>query len=616
MKSQIYTHKLGSADLTFEINDWMEYTESSVVASMGDTKVMVALSLGGPTDKDYMPLKVEYQERYYARGEILGGKYNKREGRPSTEATLTARVIDRAIRPYFPKGFNRDILVVVTVLSLGDYDPDIVAMNATALALETSSIPWSGTVGAVRIVQGKDGERIICPTYTEQEGNVYDAVVAARTGRLCMLELEGGETSESDVESGIQEAISEITKFADFIQPIIAEHQKELIVVDEQEDSLGHIFNTGVRDLILMSLGGIQEKKLMKEWSVKFTQDVQAVDEDVSSSQIKSSFEAGIKRVIRSEILDNQNRMDARGVDELRAISAQAGGVSPLLHGSGLFYRGQTHVLSVVTIGQLDDALHIDGMEVNTDTNFIHHYNFPPYSVGEVGRMGSPGRREIGHGALAEKGLRRMIPSRDEFPYTMRVVSEVLSSNGSTSMGSTCGASLALHDAGVPLASHVAGIAIGLVYEGDENYQILTDILGKEDHFGDMDFKVAGTHAGITAIQLDCKFNGLSKEMITETLVRAKQAREQILSVMEQELAKPRELSPHIERILKMSIPSSMIGLVIGKGGVTIKKITKDSGAKVDIKRDGTVFIIGKGKSMEKAKTMIDQVMSHAKENK
>ena len=616
MKTQSYTHKLGSADITFEINDWMEQSEASVIASMGDTKIMVAIALGGKTDKDYMPLKVEYQERYYARGEILGGKFNKREGRPSTEATLTARLIDRAIRPYFPKDFNRDILVVVTVLSLGDYDPDIVAMNATALALELSSIPWRGTVGAVRIIEKEDGAQIICPTYTEQEGNIYESVVAARDGRLCMIELEGSETPEEKIQEGIQTAIQEIDSLAVFLQTIIKDHQKEQLDHNEKKNRLQNTFNTGVHDLISMDLSGIQNKAKTTKWKEQFTEDAKSAFEDVTYGEISAAFDAGIKKVIRSEILENKKRMDGRSVSDIREISAQAGGVSEVLHGSGLFYRGETHVLTVATLGQLGDMLHIDGMEVNGDVNFMHHYNFPPYSVGEVGRMGSPGRREIGHGALAEKALRRMIPPRAEFPYTMRVVSEVLSSNGSTSMASACGTSLALHDAGVPMKSHVAGIAIGLVHESDSKYQLLTDILGKEDHFGDMDFKVAGTHTGVTAIQLDCKFDGLNEEMIAETFVRAKDAREKILATMESELAKPRELSGNVERITQIEIPKDQIGLVIGKGGVTIKKITKDSGAKVDIKRDGTAFIIGQGEAMEKAEKMIKQILSTAKENK
>ncbi len=615
MHTQSYTHKLGNTDITFEINDWMAQADASVIASMGDTKVMIAIALGGPTDKDYMPLKVEYQERFYARGEILGSKYNKREGKPSDEATLTARVIDRAIRPYFPKDFNRDINVVVTVLSLGSYDPDIVAMNGTTLALEISSIPWRGTVGAARIVQNEAGVRTISPTYTEQEDtNVYDAVVAARAGRLVMLELEGSETVESDVEVGIQDAITEIEKFESFVSKIVTTHKKEQLIVSEKKNRLMQTFETGVRDLISINLADIQDKGAMSAWKSRFTDDVHSTYDDATYSEIQNAYESGVRSVIRSSIIADHRRIDGRAIDELRPIFAQAGGVSDIVHGSGLFYRGETHVLSVITLGQLSDALHINGMEVNTEKNFIHHYNFPPYSVGEVGRMGSPGRREIGHGALAGKGLRRMIPLPEVFPYTMRVVSEVLSSNGSTSMASTCGASLALHDAGVPLKSHVAGIAIGLVYESDESYQILTDILGKEDHFGDMDFKVAGTHTGITAIQLDCKFDGLTPEMITETLSRAKQARTEILSVMEKELVAPRELTPAVERIETIKIPSSKIGLVIGTGGVTIKKITKESGAKVDIKRDGSAFIMGQVDSIGKAKEMITQVLGMARE--
>ncbi len=611
----MYTHKLGQEDIIFELNDWMSHAESSVIASMGDTKVMVAVALGGPTDKDYMPLKVEYQERYYARGEILGGKYNKREGRPSTEATLTARLIDRAVRPFFPKDFNRDILIVVTVLSLGDHDPDVVALNATSLALEISSIPWRGFVGAVRVSANEDGE-VLSPTYKQRAESWYEATVAARDGRLCMLETEASQTSEPTILSGISLAIDEVAKLDTFLMDIISEHKKEKIELTDKNNRLENVFKDMVTPLVLKDISGVDNKKTRDQWFSIFKESVGESFEDATYSEMQSTFDSGLKDVVRSSILNSENRIDGRDLDTVRSIYAQAGGVSDVVHGSGLFYRGETHVLSVATLGQLDDSLHIDGMEINADTNFIHHYNFPPYSVGEVGRMGSPGRREIGHGALAEKAFRRVIPSPEDFPYTMRVVSEVLSSNGSTSMGSTCGTSLALHDVGVPLPGHVAGVAIGLVYESDNNYKILSDILGKEDHYGDMDFKVAGTRKGITAIQLDCKFDGLSKDMITETLEQAKQGRSGILDVMEKELKAPRDLSPHVEKIKRLPIPDGMVGLVIGKGGVTIKKITADSGAKIDIKRDGTAFIIGKGDSIQKAEDAIKQVLSTAKETK
>jgi len=615
MNKTTYTHKLGNADLVFEINDWMKFTDMSMVASMGETKVMVAIALGGETDKNYMPLKVEYQERYYARGEILGGKYNKREGKPSTEAVLTARLIDRAIRPYFPTGFTQDIQVVITVLSLGDYDPDMVALNATTLALKLSSLPWEGNVGGVRVIQDKEGKQIISPTYTELEtNNLFDAVVCTHNTRVCMLEVEAHEVQESVLEQAIEDATKEIKTLIVFFEDIITKHGKEKISHAIVENNLQDIFNTGVRDLVLINFAGVQDKIITEKWKQAFINDVKSIDEDISSTQISEAFEIGIRSVVRKQ-LSAGLRMDGRGMNMVRELYAQAGGVSDKLHGSGLFYRGETHVLSVLTLGQLADALFIDGMEINTDKNFIHHYNFPSYSVGETGRMGSPGRREIGHGQLAEKAFRRVLPDRDTFPYTMRVVSEVLSSNGSTSMGSVCGTSLALHNAGVPMKNHVAGLAIGLVYNSDDDYNLVTDILGKEDHWGDMDFKVAGTRAGITAIQLDCKFEGLTSNMIIETFIEAKKGRTTILEILEAEIKKPNTLIDHVEQVEKMTIPESMIGMVIGRGGVTIKKITKDSGAKIDIKRDGTAFILGQKDTIAKAKKMIQSVLDHAKEN-
>jgi len=606
MKSKKYTYKIGGSEMIIEKNDWMSFTESSLVASMGDTKVMVALALGGESDKDYLPLKVEYQERFYARGEILGSRFNKREGKPSTEATLSARVIDRSIRPYFPKEFTREINVVVTVLSLGSHDPDIIALNATALALEISTIPWDGPVNSVRVCHNSDGSQSINPTYAERDIAVAESVVAARARRLCMIELEGNEISEKNVENMISVGVSAISKLQEETRPFVKEYQQEKITLQSSE----HNLISEIQEFI----GGLKpaellDRKVTDELKKQYISQKLQSHPDISKSYMHSEFEYVLKKMAREYVLANKQHLDGRTHDEVRAIYAQAGDISEKLHGTGLFYRGETHVLSVATLGKIDDALHINGMEINTEQNYIHHYNFPSYSVGEVGRMGSPGRREIGHGALAEKALRRVIPSTDIFPYTIRIVSEVLSSNGSTSMASACGSSIALMDAGVPLTSHVAGIAMGLVYTSDEEYVLLTDILGKEDHWGDMDFKVAGTNTGITAIQLDCKFRGLSSEMVAKTLTAAYEARLTILQSMNNEISKPRELTSHVEKVEVMSIPQDKIGRVIGSGGVTIKKITKESGAKIDIKRDGQTYITGASTSIEKARSAITALL-------
>lgn len=608
MKKETYTYTLGSSDIVFEVNDWMSHTESSVVVSMGDTQVMVALALGPESDKDYLPLKVEYQERFYAAGEILGGKYNKREGKPSTEAILTARVVDRAIRPFFPEGFNREVLVVITVLSLGDYDPDILALNGASFVLQTSQIPWSGSVAAARIV-GTDENTILSPTYRDAQDISYDATVAIREGKLVMLEVEAGEVSEQLLNSALESALQEIEEFNNFIVHTASKHAKtplETLVTGYVHED---IFNEHVSQELSQNLAGISDKEQYSTWLNLFITKAQEVDPDTKSGLLSRSFDHFAKQYVRSEALDGK-RLDGRALDEVRELQAQVGTLPKQVHGSGLFYRGDTHVLSALTLGKLEDALHIDGMEIQTTKNFIHHYNFPPYSVGEVGRIGSPKRREIGHGQLAEKAFRRVLPTQEEFPYTMRVVSEVLSSNGSTSMASVCGTSLALHYAGVPLKSHVAGIAIGLVYSSKNSYALLTDILGKEDHYGDMDFKVAGTRNGITAIQLDCKFDGLTSDMILGALVAAKQAREKILDVLEKEIPEPNKLTDQVEQIKTISIPQDKIGLVIGKGGATIKKITAESGAKIDIKRDGTAFIYGNQSSIDIAHERVTAIVS------
>lgn len=613
MNTQTYTCKSSGEDIIFEINDWMVHADSSVVASMGDTKVMVAIAVGGETDKDYLPLKVEYQERFYARGEILGGKYNKREGKPTTEAVLTARLIDRAIRPFFPTNFNRDVMVVVTVLALGEYDTDVVAQAATSLALKKSSIPWQGDVVATRVVKDKQGEVFINPTYSQRQDILFDAYIATNDNRLCMIEMEGAQAPETDVITAVELATKENQEIQKTINQITKETETDKIPVNTTDDSeLSDLFGKNLEEKIYKGLDLVNNHIQMKLWLKEYIELVKEAGHDHKPAYISRVFDQGVREVVRRSILDKKTRMDGRAMDEVRKLAAQSGVLPKQVHGSGLFYRGDTHVLSVLTLGQLDDALHLEGMEIQTKKNFMHDYNFPPYSVGEVGRMGSPKRREIGHGQLAEKAFRQVLPAQDDFPYTMRVVSEVLSSNGSTSMGSVCGTSLALYDAGVPMKSHVAGIAIGLVYGDDSNYQILTDILGKEDYYGDMDFKVAGTPTGITAIQLDCKFAGLNTKILAETLDAAKSARETILQALENEISKPNELTDAVEKIEKMQVPQDKIGLVIGKGGAMIKSITKDSGAKIDIKRDGTAFIFGSSENIAKAKEMITKVLSRS----
>ncbi len=562
MNIKKYDLEIGGEKMVFEFSDLTQQTNGAVMVTCGDTKVLVTAVMGEKTDKDYLPLKVDYEERFYAAGEILGSRYSKREGRPSTEAVLSARVIDRSIRPFFDKNLKQDVHIVATILSIGKFDPDILALNGAAIALTISDIPWNGPVGAMRIAKSKSSEIKINPDYLFREKNNYFEIVFAGSGnhKISMAEAEASEMLEADFLEVFDIALVEISRIVTFFNQIKNDLGKEKVALEVLEPT---------EEVIL---------------------------------------EVEKKENLRKKILATEERLDGRKLNEVRNIYADAQRISNIIHGSGIFYRGETHLLSVLTLGTLEDALFINGMEVQEEKNYIHHYNFPPFSVGETGRMGSPKRREIGHGFLAEKALKRMIPDVENFPYTMRIVSEVMSSNGSTSMAAVCASTLALLSGGVPIKNKVAGIAIGLVYENDDNYKILTDILGKEDYYGDMDFKIAGTNTGITAMQLDIKNSGISKIIIEESLERAKTARLEILDKMNQSISEPVEMSERVEKIEKIKIPADKIGLVIGKGGVRIKQLTKESGAKIDIKRDGQVFIYGKKESIKIAQEEIKRI--------
>lgn len=559
--------EIGGEKMKFEFSDLVARANGSLIASIGETKVLVTVVMGEENNKlDFFPLRVDYQEKYYAAGEILGGKYRKREGKPSTEAILTGRVIDRSIRPFFNEDLRNEIQVITTVLSIGDYDPDIVALNGVSLALAVSDIPWDGPIGSLRITTLKSGEIKINPDYKFRENDNKSEVLFSGkgNGKISMIESDAEEMLENEFLDLLDKSEPEILKIINFINEIKDEIGKEKKSIEERMKSE-------------------EEIKLEKKEEKK-------------------------RDEIRTNILEKGLRLDGRKIDEIREIYTNADRLSAIVHGTGIFYRGETHVMSFLTIGDLDDALFIDGMEIQDKKNYMHYYNFPPFATGEAGRIGSPKRREIGHGALAEKALIRMLPEETEFPYTMRVVSEVMSSNGSSSMASTCASTLALLSGGVPLKNKVAGIAIGLVSQGDD-YKILTDILGEEDHYGDMDFKVTGTDKGITAIQLDIKNNGISREIIEETLKRAKDARLKILENINDTISEPAEMSDKIEKVKIVEIPQFKIGLVIGKGGMTIKKITKLSKARIDIKSDGRAFIFGKGDSIKIATEEIKKII-------
>lgn len=623
-KKYIYKQE-NQEDIIFEFSDFAVFAEKEILASCGETKVLVTIAKGEKTDKDYLPLRVDYLEKFYAAGEILGGKYNKREGKPSTEATLTARLIDRSIRPYFSKDMKNELQIVVSVLSLGKYDPDTIALNAVSLALMTSSIKWDGPVYANRIILSKNKERIIInPSYKERDESFSESLVSFKNEnglKVCMIENDSSQIKENELLELLKKSQEEAVKFSEFINNIIKfernneneiidnnETEEENQLLKDLEDDWSSFYDEKIRNDLKLIIDKEEIKAIKNDlFELEVKKDF---FEDIDKNFVNDFVDKKLKNIMRTEILNNKRRIDGRDLDQVRELKIQAGGFSKIHHGTGIFYRGQTHIMSVLTMGDLDDALYIEGMEINTNKNFIHHYNFPPFSVGEAGRIGSPKRREIGHGALAEKAIRRVIPSRDEFPYTMRVVSEAFSSNGSTSMGSTTASTLALLDGGVPIEP-VTGIAIGLVYDNEtDNYELLTDIAGIEDHFGDMDFKVTGTKNGITAIQLDIKNISLTLEMCKEIFERAKIAREYILDEIKEVISGPREISANVDRIVKIMIPKNKIGSIIGRGGSVINKITKDTGAKINIKRDGETFIVGGSENTKKAKEIIENILS------
>ena len=613
MQKKEYTIDFGGKTLKAEFNDLAKRAESSVMLYYGDTVILVTATIGPEKDLDYFPLSVEYEEKFYASGAILGSRFQRREGKPSDEAILSARVVDRTIRPLFDHSLRREVQVVVTVLSLGEDDPDVISVIGASLALGTSSIPWNGPVSAVRLGKLKgDNDLIINPNYSEREDgeNRIDLLACGKDGLINMIEIGANEAKEDELEKMLEEAIKIHDKLNKWQEEIVKEIGKEKIKIEKEEypqDLLG-FYTEFLEPKLFEWVFEKNETYTLKDlW-------LQAVEEKFEGEYIKQAdhlFEEKIDEFVHKEAIENERRQDGRAMDEIRPLYAQAGGISNVIHGTGIFYRGDTHVFSALTLGSLSDAQIIDTIEDPDSTKrFIHHYNFPPFSVGETGRVGGFNRRAIGHGALVEKALSPVIPSEEEFPYTIRIVSETFSSNGSSSQASVCASSLALHDAGVPVKSHVAGIAIGLMSDNKGNYKILTDIQGPEDHFGDMDFKVAGTRDGVTAVQMDVKLEGVTMQILKDAFVAAKNAREKILDVLEDEIAKPRKsINPNAPRVEVIKINPDKIGLVIGSGGKTINNIKENYGADdINIEPDGTVYITGKGESAKNTKEYIENM--------
>jgi len=586
--------------LSFETGRMAKQAGGAVLVRYGDTCVLTtATSSAEPREGiDFFPLTVDYEERLYSVGKIPGG-FIKREGRPSEKAILSSRLIDRPIRPLFPKGYHNDVQVVATVMSVDqDNLPDVTAINGVSAALHISDIPFKEPVGAV-VVGYVDGELIINPTVAQAEKSLMHLVVVGTKDAVMMVEAGSKEISEELCLDAIMFGHEKIKEIVQFVEEFRAEALKLGLAKEKQVPQLYTIdpeLEQAVKDFAEKPLQEalINKNKLEREEDVKrITNDALEHFTEIYPDNLKdvqTVIDGIIKSYVRKLITVDKIRPDGRALDEVRPITCEVS-VLPRTHGSGLFTRGQTQVLNITTLGAIGDEQILDGLGVEESKRYMHHYNFPPYSVGETRPMRGPGRREIGHGALAERALEPMIPSEEEFPYTLRLVSEVLESNGSTSMASVCGSTLSLMDAGVPIKAPVAGVAMGLIKEGDY-YSILTDIQGLEDANGDMDFKVAGTAKGITAIQMDIKIAGIDRNILRDALEQARRGRLFILDKMLSVISKPRpELSPYAPRIITTTIDPDKIRDVIGPGGKTIKKIVEDTGAKIDIEDDGRVFI-------------------------
>ncbi len=600
--------ELNGKELSLEVGRFAEQASAAVLARFGDTMVLATVTASSKeTTLDYFPLSVEYVERLYAGGRIKGSRWVKREGRPTDDAVLAGRIIDRSIRPLFPKSYKHDVQVIITVLSVdGENDPDVLGLVATSAAIAISPIPWNGPIAGVRVGYVKDqgnSAYLINPTLPEQAMSEFDFVVASTKTKTMMLEGGFCETPEAVVYEAVQKAKEANVKLIALIESLVKEVGKPKITMPEV--SAADELKTKITKDYKKEMADAFAKKAEKEFGgdevVALSKTIaEAYGAQYSVKAIEEALDALFKKQVRELVLTKAKRFDGRKIDEIRPISVDVG-ILPRTHGSAMFKRGQTQALTIVTLGTPALAQLLESPIGEESKRYIHHYSMPPYSVGETGRVGTPSRREIGHGALAERALLSVIPSEDEFPYTIRLVSEIMSSNGSTSMASTCGSTLALMDAGVPIKEPVAGISIGLMTD-EKKYVLLTDILGIEDFAGDMDFKVAGTKNGITAIQLDMKIDGITDEMVEETLSRAQSARMNILDVMLATLPQFRtSLSQYAPRVKVVKIPTEKIGEVIGPGGKMIRQIIAVTGATVDVEDDGSVMISGTDEAVAKA---------------
>lgn len=625
MEDKIFKTKIGQKEFIAEFRNLAEQTSGNILIRCGDTLVLTTcvMSKENRENRGFFPLTVEYEEKYYAAGKIKGPRYIKRESRPSDEAICNARLIDRAIRPRFPQNLSKEVQVITTILSWdGQNDPDVLGLTAASIALSISDIPWLGPISAARVCR-KDEQFILNPTYEERENSDFDIVFAGilEDEEILINMIEGGaeEIEENLILEALDFAQEPLKEMIVFQKEITKKIGKEKIIIEPFPPDPD--FEKQIKEFLNEKL----EKTLYQKDKNKRADELERLKEELYSfieekypgqgkiQYVQFLFEEEINRLLHENIIKYEKRPDGRKIDKLREIYCEVG-ILPRTHGSGLFCRGQTKALSILTLGSPNDQQLLEGMEIVGKKRFMHHYNFPPYCVGEIKPLRGPGRREIGHGMLVEKALLSLIPSSEEFPYTIRIVSEMLSSNGSTSMASVSSSSLALMDAGVPIKRPAAGIAVGLILnKKNGEYKILTDIQGPEDHHGDMDFKVAGTRNGITAIQMDVKIEGINKKIIKEALFRAKEARIEILDKMEKVLEKPRpELSPYAPRILTIQIDPDKIREVIGPGGKIINEIIEKTGSAIDIQDSGLIFVTSEKE--ESAKKAIDWIKNITRE--
>ncbi len=591
------SEKIGEAELIIETGKLARQADSAVTVQFGGTVILTACVCSKEAREGigFLPLTSEYREKTYAAGRIPGGFF-KREGRPSEKEILTARLVDRPIRPLFPKGMVNDIQVFTMVLSSdGENDSDVLAVNGASAALSISNIPFDGPIGCVRVGL-IDGKFIINPTFQEMETSDLDLVVVGREKKTLMIEAGAKELSEEKIEEAIEFAKKHIEVIIDMQKEMVKKcgrKKREDIIIKEAGAELLEKVKAMAADK-LNEINKLTSKEEREEGlnvlTKHLTEKLVSQDSAVCEWQVKIAISTIEQEVVREQILNSEKRVDARSYEDIREIDCGVG-ILPRTHGSGLFTRGQTQALCVTTLGTSSDEQRIDALEGETQKSFMLHYNFPSFSVGEVKPIRGPGRREIGHGALAEKALKAVMPTSEEFPYTVRVVSDILESNGSSSMASVCAGSLSLMDAGVPTKAPVAGIAIGLISEDGKN-ALLTDIAGLEDHYGDMDFKVAGTKKGITAVQLDLKIKGIDKDTVQKALVMARKARFVILEKMGDAIAQPKgQISDYAPKIVNLKVSIDKIKDIIGPGGRIIKKIIKDFGVSVDVEDDGSVQV-------------------------